>query len=239
MKNLFRLFILMLCCASAMSLTSCLNSDDNDSSYLDEASQLLYQQRMAGYYTGQILFYKQKTESSSSLDDNYKTISPTSWRVNSSVLRPDSTMTVSGTGIAEALASAFGLTNSSTKETYQKVVNALTNPLSTTATIRYAIPSAGAVSTSAINFSANMYVKAVVNYDNADHYIYFILTQLTGYYAGQWTSSTSMAMTFLLYNVWIADTDTGFSNLQQTNAVASNELRTIGMIITTQTTNSN
>jgi len=84
-----------------------------------------------------------------------------------------------------------------------------------------------------------MYVKAVVNYDNADHYIYFILTQLTGYYAGQWTSSTSMAMTFLLYNVWIADTDTGFSNLQQTNAVASNELRTIGMIITTQTTNSN
>ncbi|CCY64942.1 putative uncharacterized protein [Prevotella sp. CAG:1124] len=51
MKRFSKLFITLLCCVGAMSLTSCLNSDD-DSSTIDPETYAYYLNLMGGSYTG-------------------------------------------------------------------------------------------------------------------------------------------------------------------------------------------
>lgn len=50
MKRFNKLFIFLLCCVSAMSLTSCLGSDDDNR--LDPETEKMYRTQMSGYYDG-------------------------------------------------------------------------------------------------------------------------------------------------------------------------------------------
>jgi len=234
MKNLLRLFIVMFCGAAAMTLTSCLNSDDDSSSYIDETYQTQLQAKMSGYYTGRLLFYKSKTDGSSSLDDNYKTISPVTWNVHTPALKADSTITVNATDIASGLSSAIKSDETYTK--YTDLVNAMNTSASSTTSILYAVPYTNAVTTTAIYFNANMYVKVMVNYGDSYNYVYYVFSSQSGYYAGSWTSSTSMSMSFVLYNVYLTTENKEFTELKSSDAVDSSYLRNMGVILTTSTT---
>lgn len=238
MRNSIKLFAVMFCCAAAMALTSCLNSDSGESTYIDTEYQTTLQASMAGPYTGQMLFYKPSADNSTSLNNNYATIKPASWYAQYPIAGNDSTITVSADGIAGALATAFK--NSDTEGKYSELVTALSSPVQTTPVIKYCIPSTSAITSSGMYLNAVLYISVKVNYGGADHYVYFRFTAQNGYYAGQWTTAKKMQLSLVLYDVHVTDTAADpIYGLTDGTKVSSSYLRNIGVILTTETTTTN
>lgn len=232
MKHLSKLFALLFCCTAAMALTSCLSNDNTDTS-LDVATQAKYQGSIAGPYNGYMYFYKSKNENSNQLDSLYKQVNGAAWTASYSA---DSTMTVSNadeiaTGMVKAFKSATIKAGSSSAEVDTAK---LLTPKAVTAKIMYAIPSSSAVSSTGLNFSANLYVTATVNDGEKDFYVYFLMTGPSGYYTGQWTTARKMSMTYVLYGVFITDTRKEFVQLTNSDAVSNDNLKNIGLIISTE-----
>jgi len=223
MKNLFKLFIVLFCCAAAMSLTSCLNSE-NDS--LDSETAKQYMTNMSGPYYGKMRFYKyNEGNATSATTVQYDSIMSLSWTMGA-----DSIIKSSYGSIINCLDSAIIVKEDDTK--YKSLAEALRDYAGTaTLTGAYWIPSQSAISSSGINFNAQMSVSAKLNYDGADHYVYFIFTQQTGYYAGIWTTTRQLQIQQVLYCVYISDKAvTNFNGLEP---LSSSYVRPIGILLST------
>lgn len=225
MKNLFKLIIALFCCTAAVSLTSCLS--DDESSTIDAATQKSYQQRMAGSYYGKARFYKSPANATSSyvLTQKYDSTG-VSWMVYS-----DSTITLSGLQ-ASALDSAIIVSDSNTK--YESLFNALHDCVTVpTVSISYAIPYSSYVTTSYIRYYVNMSVEVKLNYDNADHYVYFDFGTPSGN-PGYWDTQRQMEYYFVLSGIYISDTRiTNYSQLSKAVSLSSDYMRQIGVIVST------
>lgn len=236
MKRLSKPFALVLCFAALTTLTSCLNSDDNNSSTaLSESEQATLQLKMSGSYTGAIKFYKAKTTGSTSLNDNYQTISPATWRVSAPALKADSTITVNTEGMASAMTKAF--TSTESNDNMKSLVEALASPVEETTTVKYCVPSSSSVTENNIYISANMYITAKVNYGGADRYVYFLLAPQNSYStSGVWASG-KMTIEFVLYGVYTSDSQLNpITNFKKLTPVSSSLLSMVGIIMTTETT---
>lgn len=230
MKNLTKLFTLLVCCVAAMSLTSCLSNDNSDTS-LDPATQKKYQDLMSGPYSGYAYFYKQKSDNSQSLDYNYYK-GGASWNVTA-----NSRMIVGNPQLLAAqMVKAFksATIKASGNSTVAVDTTALKTPVAASDTVLYTIPSTGAVSGSTINFSGNFYILSEIRSDDGKpFYVYFMLTAPYGYYAGSYTGIGKMSMQFFLYSAYITDTKKDLTKLTSSDQVNSEDLRTVGLVLTT------
>lgn len=229
MRNLLKLFVLLLCSTATVSLTSCLDSDSSDS-YLDAASQKQYQSLMAGTKTGKMRFYKQ-SESVSSQTVKYDSVSMRA------VVKTDSTISVTTTAINDGrdlvncLDSAIIYTTA--QPTYKSLFEAIRDYEGTpTISSTYYIPYSSYVQSNQISFIAAMSIKAVVNYDGADHYVYFFFNPWYG--AGSGWQSGYFQLAYLLSAVYVTDTNKTASELKSSEQISSSSLRTIGMLFATK-----
>lgn len=218
MKNLFKLFIGMFCCVAALSLTSCLNSDD-DSSAIDAATQKSYMSVMSGYYSGKLRFYKPKTGTVNSIE-RYDSLSNATC-----VLSSDSTFTLrsndtQGRYFINCLDSAIVNTGTYTK--YAALSEALRNCTSEgTFYASYCIPSTSYLRSETVwYFVSSMMVEKKLNYDGADHYVYFMFGTPTGYSA-VWNKSGSVSLFMLLTGIYISDTQKTAWTLSNSDALDS------------------
>lgn len=225
MKNLFKLFILMLCCASAVSLTSCLNSDDGDTS-IDAATQKQYQSAMSGSYSGKMRFFKVSEINSQSLV-RYDSLYAQCY------VKSDSTMQLTAYStdgdnkrIINCLDSAIVVSSNNT--TYKDLFEAIRDADSEAdeVSVYYYIPNTNYVQTSSLCFITTMMIEKKLTYGDKEHYVYFWFEP---YSYGIWTSSTSRSLQTALYLKYIyeADTQKTISQLGSMSPLSSSYFRTI------------
>lgn len=225
MKNLFKLFILTLCCASAMSLASCINSDDSDNS-IDTETQKQYQGYMQGSYSGKMRFYKVSETNSQSLV-KYDSLYAQCY------VKADSTMSLTAYStdggdrkIINCLDSAIVVSSGNT--TYQDLFEAIRDADSEAdkVSVYYNIPSTNCVQTNGLYFITSMLIEKKLTYGDKEHYVYFWFEP---YQYGVWTSSTSRSLQTVMYLRYIyeADTQKTISQLGSMSPLSSSYFRNI------------
>lgn len=197
MKTKLRLLLFALCAVSVMSLTSCLDSDDNSIAPKDYAQYLT---TMRGTYYGKIRFFKESSKQNSTSPERYDSITSTNWTMNT-----DSTITINE-GIVNCLDSAIS-GKSDTPENLkqlQKAISDYTDDGEHKAF--FYIPNKGFVSTTAISFIANpMTIQVKLNYGEKDHDVYFVFYPNT--YGGTWTSNNNVTFNMCLGGIYVDGTD--------------------------------
>ena len=226
MKNL-RNFIMAFVgfIAVAMCVTSCLSNEDDS---IDYATQKQYQQVMAGPQTGKIRFYRQqgtRAYASQQTLVKYDSI-PASWYIGS-----DSTITINNFPVY-MLDSAIIVNKDATSDdavkyrSLNQAIRAMKDNYSqgfTTAKALYAIPSAGWVNESVLQFMLQpLTIERIINFNGADHKVYFVFNS---YNVGAFSRSTREAQASYTLSAICID------QLSQQNAVPSTYFNSVGILL--------
>lgn len=224
MKNLFKLFIVLVCCTAAMSLTSCLSESEDYS--IDLATQKSYMSSMQGSYNCAIRLYKLKDNNNpSSGIVQYDSI------FNQSVtFRTDSTFKVTSNQVVNSLDSAIIVSDNDKR--YEALAEALKNYTGQPEIAgTYYIPYTKYVSTSTLFYWGSIGFTVKLNYDNADHYVHFLFAPTTDY-LGYWTNSRQLYMLAGLAGIYV--TDGKATVLNSSNMIDKSYVRTIYVAIGTK-----
>lgn len=226
MKNL-RNFIMAFVgfIAVAMCVTSCLSNEDDS---IDYATQKQYQQVMAGRQIGKIRFYRQQGTRAYATQQTlvkYDSISA-SWDIGD-----DSTIIVNRFPVY-MLDSAIIVNKDATgaeAEKYRSLNQTIRamkdNPSQgyTNAKIMYAIPSAGWVNESVLQFMLQpLTIKRTINFNGGDHEVYFVFNS---YNIGAFSRSTRKAQASYTLSAICID------QLSQQNAVPSTYFNSVGILL--------
>lgn len=226
MKNL-RNFIMAFVgfIAVAMCVTSCLSNEDDS---IDYATQKQYQQVMAGPQTGKIRFYRQqgtRAYASQQTLVKYDSI-PASWYIGS-----DSTITINNFPVY-MLDSAIIVNKDATGDdavkyrSLNQAIRAMKDNHSqgfTKAKALYAIPSAGWVNESVLQFMLQpLTIERIINFNGADHKVYFVFNS---YNVGAFSRSTREAQASYTLSAICID------QLSQQNAVPSTYFNSVGILL--------
>lgn len=226
MKNL-RNFIMAFVgfIAVAMCVTSCLSNEDDS---LDYATQKQYQQIMAGSQTGKIRFYRQQGTRAYVGQQTlvkYDSI-PASWYIGS-----DSTITINNFPVY-MLDSAIIVNKDATGDdavkyrSLNQAIRAMKDNHSqgfTTAKAIYAIPSAGWVNESVLQFMLQpLTIERTINFNGGDHKVYFVFNS---YNVGAFSRSTREAQASYTLSAICID------KLSQQNAVPSTYFNRVGILL--------
>ena len=226
MKNL-RNFIMAFVgfIAVAMCVTSCLSNEDDS---LDYATQKQYQQIMEGPQTGKIRFYRQQGTRAYVGQQTlvkYDSI-PANWYIGS-----DSTITINNFPVY-MLDSAIIVNKDATGDdavkyrSLNQAIRAMKDNYSqgfTTAKALYAIPSAGWVNESVLQFMLQpLTIERIINFNGADHKVYFVFNS---YNVGAFSRSTREAQASYTLSAICID------QLSQQNAVPSTYFNSVGILL--------
>lgn len=226
MKNL-RNFIMAFVgfIAVAMCVTSCLSNEDDS---IDYATQKQYQQIMEGPQTGKISFYRQQGTRAYTTQQTlvkYGSI-PANWYIGS-----DSTITINNFPVY-MLDSAIIVNKDATGDDavkYRSLNQAIRamkdNPSQgyTNAKIMYAIPSAGWVNESVLQFMLQpLTIERTINFNGGDHKVYFVFNR---YNVGAFSRSTRKAQASYTLSAICID------QLSQQNAVPSTYFNSVGILL--------
>lgn len=226
MKNL-RNFIMAFVgfIAVAMCVTSCLSNEDDS---IDYATQKQYQQIMEGPQTGKIRFYRQQGTRAYTTQQTlvkYDSI-PASWYIGS-----DSTITINNFPVY-MLDSAIIVNKDATGDDavkYRSLNQAIRamkdNPSQgyTNAKIMYAIPSAGWVNESVLQFMLQpLTIERNINFNGGNHKVYFVFNS---YNVGAFSRSTREAQASYTLSAICID------QLSQQNAVPSTYFNSVGILL--------
>ena len=226
MKNL-RNFIMAFVgfIAVAMCVTSCLSNEDDS---LDYATQKQYQQIMAGSQTGKIRFYRQQGTRAYVGQQTlvkYDSI-PANWYIGS-----DSTITINNFPVY-MLDSAIIVNKDATGDdavkyrSLNQAIRAMKDNHSqgfTTAKAIYAIPSAGWVNESVLQFMLQpLTIERTINFNGGDHKVYFVFNS---YNVGAFSRSTREAQASYTLSAICID------QLSQQNAVPSTYFNRVGILL--------
>ena len=226
MKNL-RNFIMAFVgfIAVAMCVTSCLSNEDDS---IDYATQKQYQQIMEGPQTGKIRFYRQQGTRAYVGQQTlvkYDSI-PASWYIGS-----DSTITINNFPVY-MLDSAIIVNKDATGDdavkyrSLNQAIRAMKDNYSqgfTTAKALYAIPSAGWVNESVLQFMLQpLTIERIINFNGADHKVYFVFNS---YNIGAFSRSTREAQASYTLSAICID------QLSQQNAVPSTYFNSVGILL--------
>lgn len=226
MKNL-RNFIMAFVgfIAVAMCVTSCLSNEDDS---IDYATQKQYQQIMEGPQTGKIRFYRQQGTRAYVGQQTlvkYDSI-PASWYIGS-----DSTITINNFPVY-MLDSAIIVNKDATGDdavkyrSLNQAIRAMKDNHSqgfTKAKALYAIPSAGWVNESVLQFMLQpLTIKRTINFNGGDHEVYFVFNS---YNIGAFSRSTREAQASYTLSAICID------QLSQQNAVPSTYFNSVGILL--------
>lgn len=226
MKNL-RNFIMAFVgfIAVAMCVTSCLSNEDDS---IDYATQKQYQQIMEGPQNGKIRFYRQQGTRAYAGQQTlvkYGSI-PANWYIGS-----DSTITINNFPVY-MLDSAIIVNKDATGDDavkYRSLNQAIRamkdNPSQgyTNAKIMYAIPSAGWVNESVLQFMLQpLTIERTINFNGGDHKVYFVFNN---YNVGAFSRSTRKAQASYTLSAICID------QLSQQNAVPSTYFNSVGILL--------
>ena len=224
MKNL-RNFIMAFVgfIAIAMCVTSCLSNEDDS---IDYATQKQYQQIMEGPQTGKIRFYRQQGTRAYTTQQTlvkYDSI-PASWYIGS-----DSTITINNFPVY-MLDSAIIVNKDATGDdavkyrSLNQAIRAMKDNHSqgfTKAKALYAIPSAGWVNESVLQFMLQpLTIERTINFYGGDHKVYFVFNS---YNVGAFSRSTREAQASYTLSAICID------QLSQQNAVPSTYFNSVGI----------
>ena len=226
MKNL-RNFIMAFVgfIAVAMCVTSCLSNEDDS---IDYATQKQYQQIMEGPQTGKIRFYRQQGTRAYVGQQTlvkYDSI-PASWYIGS-----DSTITINNFPVY-MLDSAIIVNKDATGDdavkyrSLNQAIRAMKDNHSqgfTKAKALYAIPSAGWVNESVLQFMLQpLTIERTINFNGGDHKVYFVFNS---YNVGAFSRSTREAQASYTLSAICID------QLSQQNAVPSTYFNSVGILL--------
>lgn len=221
MKNLFKLFTVLLCGIASVTLTSCLNSDNEDTS-IDVTTQKTYQSAMSGSYSGKIRFWKPSDKASQLV--RYDSLDAMCY------VKADSTIQLSAYGgskkIINCLDSAIIADGSNAK--YKDLFEALRNANTEAEKISmyYYIPNTNCVQSNSLSFITTLMIEKKLTYGDATHYVYFYFEP---YSYGYWASSSSRSLSAAMYlrYVYEADSQKTISQLASMTPLSSSYYRTI------------
>lgn len=226
MKNL-RNFIMAFVgfIAVAMCVTSCLSNEDDS---IDYATQKQYQQIMEGPQNGKIRFYRQlgtRAYTTQQTLVKYDSI-PASWYIGS-----DSTITINNFPVY-MLDSAIIVNKDATGDdavkyrSLNQAIRAMKDNHSqgfTKAKALYAIPSAGWVNESVLQFMLQpLTIERTINFNGGDHKVYFVFNS---YNIGAFSRSTREAQASYTLSAICID------QLSQQNAVPSTYFNSVGILL--------
>ena len=226
MKNL-RNFIMAFVgfIAVAMCVTSCLSNEDDS---LDYATQKQYQQIMAGPQTGKIRFYRQQGTRAYVGQQTlvkYDSI-PANWYIGS-----DSTITINNFPVY-MLDSAIIVNKDATGDdavkyrSLNQAIRAMKDNHAqgfTTAKALYAIPSAGWVNESVLQFMLQpVTIERTINFNGGDHKVYFVFNS---YNIGAFSRSTREAQASYTLSAICID------KLSPQNTVPSTYFNSVGILL--------
>lgn len=226
MKNL-RNFIMAFVgfIAVAMCVTSCLSNEDDS---IDYATQKQYQQIMEGPQTGKIRFYRQQATRAYTTQQTlvkYDSI-PANWYIGS-----DSTITINNFPVY-MLDSAIIVNKDATGDdavkyrSLNQAIRAMKDNHSqgfTKAKALYAIPSAGWVNESVLQFMLQpLTIERTINFNGGDHKVYFVFNR---YNVGAFSRSTREAQASYTLSAICID------QLSQQNAVPSTYFNSVGILL--------
>lgn len=226
MKNL-RNFIMAFVgfIAVAMCVTSCLSNEDDS---IDYATQKQYQQIMEGLQNGKIRFYRQQGTRAYTTQQTlvkYDSI-PASWYIGS-----DSTITINNFPVY-MLDSAIIVNKDATSDdavkyrSLNQAIRAMKDNHSqgfTKAKALYAIPSAGWVNESVLQFMLQpLTIERTINFNGGDHKVYFVFNS---YNVGAFSRSTREAQASYTLSAICID------QLSQQNAVPSTYFNSVGILL--------
>ena len=197
MTKKLRLLLFAVCCISAMSLTSCLDNDDNS---IDSATYKKYLTAMQGTYYGKIRFFKESSKANSTAPEKYDSITGTNWTMGT-----DSAITINE-GIVSYLDSAISSKDDTPEELkqLQKAISDYTDEGGHQ--LFYFIPNSGFVNNTQISFLANpITIKVKLNYGEKDHDVYFMFYSNT--YGGTWNNNGSVIFNMCLGGIYVDGTD--------------------------------
>ena len=227
MKNL-RNFIMAFVgfIAVAMCVTSCLSNEDDS---IDYATQKQYQQIMEGPQTGKIRFYRQQGTRAYTTQQTlvkYDSIKNASWYIGS-----DSTITINNFPVY-MLDSAIIVNKDATGDdavkyrSLNQAIRAMKDNHSqgfTKAKALYAIPSAGWVNESVLQFMLKpLTIERTINFNGGDHKVYFVFNS---YNVGVFSRSTREAQASYTLSAICID------QLSQQNAVPSTYFNSVGILL--------
>lgn len=227
MKNL-RNFIMAFVgfIAVAMCVTSCLSNEDDS---IDYATQKQYQQIMEGPQTGKIRFYRQQGTRAYTTQQTlvkYDSIEHASWYIGS-----DSTITINNFPVY-MLDSAIIVNKDATGDdavkyrSLNQAIRAMKENHSqgfTKAKALYAIPSAGWVNESVLQFMLQpLTIERTINFNGGDHKVYFVFNS---YNVGVFSRSTREAQASYTLSAICID------QLSQQNAVPSTYFNSVGILL--------
>lgn len=227
MKNL-RNFIMAFVgfIAIAMCVTSCLSNEDDS---IDYATQKQYQQIMEGPQNGKIRFYRQQGTRAYTTQQTlvkYDSTKFTSWYIGS-----DSTITINDFPVY-MLDSAIIVNKDATGDdavkyrSLNQAIRAMKDNHSqgfTKAKALYAIPSAGWVSESVIQFMLQpLTIERTINFNGGEHKVYFVFNS---YNVGAFSRSTREAQASYTLSAICID------QLSQQNAVPSTYFNSVGILL--------
>lgn len=177
---------------AAFSLSSCLNSND-DFKGLDTTEQQSYQKMMSGTYGKIVRFYYTQANSYNIQYVKYDSLENATWRVYA-----DSTLTLNAFPVNK-LDSAINVSDNdnSTEATTMRALRNAISQLNTTVNLKayYYIPTKSWITNDYVQFFVMpYYIKQTINYEGANHTVYFIFDNQ---YGGTWTT-TSMQFQFLM-----------------------------------------
>lgn len=226
MKNL-RNFIMAFVgfIAVAMCVTSCLSNEDDS---IDYATQKQYQQIMEGPQNGKIRFYRQQGTRAYATQQTlvkYDSI-PASWYIGS-----DSTITINNFPVY-MLDSAIIVNKDATGDdavkyrSLNQAIRAMKENHSqgfTKAKALYAIPSAGWVNESVLQFMLQpLTIERTINFNGGEHKVYFVFNS---YNIGAFSRSTREAQASYTLSAICID------QLSQQNAVPSTYFNSVGILL--------
>lgn len=226
MKNL-RNFIMAFVgfIAVAMCVTSCLSNEDDS---IDYATQKQYQQIMEGPQNGKIRFYRQQGTRAYTTQQTlvkYDSI-PASWYIGS-----DSTITINNFPVY-MLDSAIIVNKDATGDdavkyrSLNQAIRAMKDNHSqgfTKAKALYAIPSAGWVNESVLQFMLQpLTIERTINFNGGDHKVYFVFNS---YNVGAFSRSTREAQASYTLSAICID------QLSPQNAVPSTYFNRVGILL--------
>lgn len=203
-------FCFLLLITATMSLSSCFNSDDNDTS-IDDATYKQYVKNMSGTYVGKTIFYKASSSSSSSYV-KYDSTKVSTWK-----LAGDS-IVINNFDVSKL---AANITSTATEATEIKA--ALDTVTTKTVKAYYAIPSTSYVNTSYINCVVNpLTIEIPLTYGGASHTIKIAFYQ--NYYGGAYNRTAyTFSFSMVAGGIFIdsSTSDSGYLSSVFINCIAS------------------
>ena len=225
MKNLRNFIMAFVGFIAVAMCVSCLSNEDDS---IDYATQKQYQQIMEGPQTGKIRFYRQQGTRAYTTQHTlvkYDSI-PASWYIGS-----DSTITINNFPVY-MLDSAIIVNKDATGDdavkyrSLNQAIRAMKDNHSqgfTKAKALYAIPSAGWVNESVLQFMLQpLTIERTINFNGGDHKVYFVFNS---YNVGAFSRSTREAQASYTLSAICID------QLSQQNAVPSTYFNSVGILL--------